>query len=366
MHLMIDAHQDLAYNIMNFDRNYTLSAAEIREAEVGTIIPAINGDSLLGWQDYQRGQVAVLFATIFACPASHKVGNWDKTLYRTPLEANKIYRKQLDIYNRLVDEHPDKYQMIFTQTELDECLERWKSSANNNLENTYPVGIVLLIEGAEGILDPGELYEWWESGIRIIGPAWSRTRFCGGTRAPGPVTREGWELFEVMSEIGFGLDISHMSETASIEVLDGYKGPLLASHANSRAVLKAEDNDRHLSHMQIQRLVERQGIIGIIPHNPFLTSRWEKSSPRNTVSLANVVEHIDHICQVSGNALHVGFGTDFDGGFGLQSVPAEIDTIADLQKVATGLTGMGYTDIEIDNIFSNNWKGLLKRILPTK
>jgi membrane dipeptidase len=365
MHLLIDAHQDLAYNMMNFDRDYTLSAAEIRKGEIGTLIPGRNGDSLLGWPDYQRGQVAVIFATIFACPASHKVGDWDKTLYRTPLEANKIYRNQLDMYKRLVDEHPDQYQMIFTQAELDECLARWSEPAENNPENKSPVGIVLLIEGAEGILHPGELYEWWESGVRIIGPAWSKTRFCGGTRAPGPVTREGWELFEVMSDIGFGLDISHMSESSSIEVLDAYKGPLLASHANSRTVLKADDNDRHLSNLQIQRLIERQGIIGVIPHNAFLSSRWTNSSPRTTVTLAHVVEHMDHICQVAGNALHVGFGTDFDGGFGLQSVPAEIDTIADLQKVATGLTGMGYTDIEIDNIFANNWKCLLKRILPT-
>ena len=366
MRLLIDAHQDLAYNIMNFDRNYTLSAAEIRKGEVGTSIPGINGDSLLGWPDYQRGQVAVLFATLFACPASHKVGDWDKTLYRTPLEANKIYRKQLDIYKRLVDEHPDKFQIILTQTELEANLARWNKPAENNPEKNCPVGIVLLIEGAEGILNPGELYEWWESGVRIIGPAWSKTRFCGGTHAPGPVTREGWELFEAMSEIGFGLDISHMSETASKEAMDGYKGSILASHANSRAVLKIEDNDRHLSDMQIQRLVERQGVIGIIPHNPFLSSQLTKSSPRNTVTLAHVVEQIDHICQNAGNALHVGFGTDFDGGFGLQSVPAEIDTIADLQKVATGLAGMGYTDIEIDNIFANNWKGLLKRILPIK
>jgi len=44
------------------------------------------------------------------------------------------------------------------------------------------------MEGADCINDFGELEEWWDMGLRFIGPAWAGTRFCGGTKEPGPLT----------------------------------------------------------------------------------------------------------------------------------------------------------------------------------
>jgi membrane dipeptidase len=60
----------------------------------------------------------------------------------------------------------------------------------------------------------------------------------------------------------------------------------------------------------------------------------------------------------------VGIGTDFDGGFGVQSVPPELDTIADLHKLAPMLAEKGYSQADIAAIFGQNWLELLKRILP--
>jgi membrane dipeptidase len=77
-----------------------------------------------------------------------------------------------------------------------------------------------------------------------------------------------------------------------------------------------------------------------------------------------VVDHIDYICQLAGDAKHVGIGTDFDGGFGLQSVPAEINTIADLQKLVPLLKKRGYTENDITAIMGENWLSLLKETLP--
>jgi membrane dipeptidase len=67
---------------------------------------------------------------------------------------------------------------------------------------------------------------------------------------------------------------------------------------------------------------------------------------------------------LAGDAKHVGIGTDFDGGFGLQSVPAEINTIADLQKLVPLLGKRGYTRNEITAIMGENWLSLLKETLP--
>ena len=78
----------------------------------------------------------------------------------------------------------------------------------------------------------------------------------------------------------------------------------------------------------------------------------------------HLVAQIDHICQMAGDAQHVGIGSDFDGGFGLQSVPAEIDTIADLQKIVPLLAQKGYTEAHIAAIMGQNWLSILKEDLP--
>ena len=85
---------------------------------------------------------------------------------------------------------------------------------------------------------------------------------------------------------------------------------------------------------------------------------------RQAIPLELVVDHIDYVCQLAGDASHVGIGTDFDGGFGLQSVPEEIDTITDLQKLEPLLDEKGYTESDIAAILGTNWLSLLKRILP--
>ena len=226
-----------------------------------------------------------------------------------------------------------------------------------------PVGVVILMEGAEGVRHPDELEEWWELGVRIIGPAWAGTRFCGGSRQPGPLTQEGFALLEAMAGIGFGLDLSHMDEAAVMQALDVYPGTILASHANAWALLR-NDSNRHLSDQVLRGLVERDGVIGIVPFNVFLRNGWRSGDSRIEVSLEHVVAQIDHVCQLAGSARHAALGTDFEGGFGLQSVPAEIDTIADLRKLIPLLAEKGYSDDDIRGILSGNWLRMLQRILP--
>ncbi|HXD08725.1 MAG TPA: hypothetical protein VN653_01580, partial [Anaerolineales bacterium] len=80
MTLIIDAHQDIAWNMLTYKRDYTRSVAETRKLEANTLIPERNGVSLLGWDEYQRGQVAVVFSTLFAAPARKKE-LWDTIWY---------------------------------------------------------------------------------------------------------------------------------------------------------------------------------------------------------------------------------------------------------------------------------------------
>ena len=358
--ILIDAHEDLAWNMLTFGRDYCLSVEETRSREAGSLASEVNGDTLLGWPDYQRGKVAIVFSTLFAAPERHKLGAWDEQCYSSIEEAHHRYWQQLEAYERLVGEHPEMFRKIETQADLQSILAHWQRIDTEE----HPVGLVRLMEGAEGVRDPVELEEWYLRGVRIIGPAWAGTRFCGGTREPGGLTNEGHALLDRMVEYHFSLDISHMDEKAALESLDSYQGPIVASHANALALLKGSDSNRHLTDQVIEGLLEREGVIGVVPTNGFLRPGWSEAGGRDMVTLDYLISQIDYICQKAGNALHVGIGSDFDGGFGLQSVPREIDSIADLRKIIPLLSQKGYTEKDMAAILNQNWLAHLKRTLP--
>lgn len=358
--LIVDAHQDLAWNTLTFGRDYTLPVSETRLREQGSVAVEHNGDTLLGWPEYQRGQVGVIFSSLFASPARLRSGDWDSQTYRDFTEANARYRAQLDVYHRLVDQHSDKFRLVKGRNDLEEVVDHWKQ----NTAQEHPIGLVILMEGAEGVQEPSELGEWWDGGVRLIGPAWAGNRFCGGTREPGPLTTEGYALLDGMAGLGFILDISHMDEQAALQALDHYPSTIVATHANAITLLKGLDTNRHLSDRVIRMLIERGGVIGIVPVNPFLRPGWRRSDSRQEVTLHHVVAQIDYICQLAGNARHVGLGTDYDGGFGLQSVPTGIETIADLQNLSPILAKKGYTEDDTAAILGENWLSILRRGLP--
>lgn len=357
MMLIVDAHQDLAWNTLTFNRNYTRPVNETRQLEQGTQISEFNGDTLLGWPQYQEGKVALIFSTLFASPIRRKMDDWDTQCYADQKQARALYLRQLQVYEELVEKYPEKFRLVYTLQDLNRVIDHWKNGSNE----THPVGLLILMEGAEAIGDLRDLEEWWHRGVRLIGPAWAGNRFCGGTGEPGPLTAEGFDLIEKMAEIGYILDLSHMDEKAALQALDAYGGEVVASHANAQAKLAGSQSNRHLSDRVIRGLIERDGMIGIVPFNNFLKAGWGR---REDVSLMAVFQQIDHVCQLAGDASHVGLGTDFDGGFGLQSTPAEIDTIVDLHKIAPILRQAGYPEDAIKAIFGENWLVCVSKALP--
>jgi len=363
--IIVDSHQDLAWNMHTFNRDYSQSVEYTRRMEMNTLIAKHNGDTLLGWQEFQQGQVAIIFATLFASPIRSQKGDWDIICYADADQARSLYRHQLDAYHRLAGDQNEKFRLVKTQSDLQEILSMWGFPELQPEQPIQPpVGLVILIEGAECIRDPIELEEWWNRGVRLIGPAWAGNIYCGGTKEPGPLTSEGYALLEVMSSLGFGLDLSHMDEISAIQALDFFDGQILATHGNVHALLKDSQINRHLTDRVIQGIIERDGVIGIIPLNDFLKTGWKKGDSREEVTLQIVVNHIDYVCQIAGDALHVGIGSDFDGGFGVQSTPIELDTIADLQKLVPLLSGRGFSDNDIFAIMGGNWITQLEKILP--
>ena len=365
MRLLIDSHEDIAWNIVNLNRDYTQSAYDIREAEKNTEIPGFNGNTLLGFPQYQEANAGIIFGTLFCGPRRLDKGEFPLQNYSNPDEAHHCYRKNLDAYQRLTDENPEKFRLIFNQSDLSDHLKNWQKHLETSLDPQPPVGLVILMEGAEGIREPAEVEDWYEWGVRIIGPAWAGNRYCGGTHEPGPITKLGYELLENMADLNIILDISHMDYKSTRQALDFYPGQVIASHSNAEALIRNIPINRHLKDETIEQLIERDGVIGIVPLNSFLDWEWHKHGGRQALSLDHVVAQIDYVCQVAGNARHVGFGTDFDGGYGVESVPPEIETIADLPKIAPKLTEKGYNENDIDLIFSGNWLRMIKNNLPS-
>jgi membrane dipeptidase len=123
------------------------------------------------------------------------------------------------------------------------------------------------------------------------------------------------------------------------------------------------EDDRQLSDPMIRSILARDGVIGAVMYNRFIMDRWDKSARKDAVALSDVVRHMKHICDLAGDTLHVGIGSDFDGGFGLESTPREIDTIADLQRLGDTLADSSFGDEAISNILGGNWIRLLRRAL---
>jgi len=354
--LIVDAHEDIAWNILCYGRDYTRPVSVTRSLEAGKDIVADTGTAMLGLPEWLSGNVAVIFATLFSMPRRSRFISPYSRAYADPAEAFGIAMRQVDIYRRLADD--GRFRLVTTQSDLDAVLASWTEESAER-----QIGLVLLMENADAIRKPDDIGRWFDEGLRIVGPAWEGTRYCGGTGEPGPLTDDGVRLLRTMQDFKLVLDTSHMAEEAFFQAVDGYEGPVIASHSNPRRYV---DIDRNLSDDMIGALIGRDGVIGIVPFNTFLIPDWsrKRGDPKDATTLTTIVQHIDYVCQRAGDAKHVAIGSDFDGGFGMESTPAGIDTVADLVKVGEALRQVGYTPEDIEAVLSGNWLRILRQGLP--
>jgi len=350
--IIVDAHQDIAWNTACFGRDYRTSAIKHRENEIGQTWDK----AMLGLPDAMLGRVGIVFSTLFVAPASSTpiASPNPEPTYRDEREAYKEAGKQIDYYHRLADED-DRIRLIRNRQELNIVVESWDKPIGERKQ-----GLVILMEGADPILEPKQFEEWYERGVRIVGTSWKATRYAGGTGEPGGLSKIGYELLEILASFNAILDLSHMAEQAYNEACDRYEGVLIASHSNPR---KFRESDRHLSDDMIRRLADRDGVMGIVPFNSFLHKTWSrKDKQRLPISL--VADAIDHVCQITGSARHVGIGSDFDGGFGADQTPQGFETVGDLILIADVLKERGYSTEDIEAIMGENFIRKLRETLP--
>ena len=359
---IIDSHEDLAYESLYGKFDYTRSAMDNRKYYNG---PEDFGCTI-GWPELQEGRVGIVFGTIFMEPPEcAKEGNKNReTTYQTNEDFHAAACAQLDFYDRLAEAHPDLFRRVITRSDYDDVVRNWTEQPNSE----HPVGLFGLMEGCEYLRSFDDLAHYYERGIRMIGPVWAGGRWCAGTRShdfKDALTEDGKTLLRKMSDLGFILDVSHMKNHSAMDSLDYYDGIAAASHVNCNALLGDDfPVERHFNDETIRMLIEHDGVMGVVPFNFFLSTKWkDASTPRNVVTLDTLADHIDHICQLAGHSRTAAIGTDFDGGFGYPEIPYEMNDISDLQKLAGVLERRGYQEEDIENIFHKNWQRILERTL---
>src|SRR5207302_11096405 len=124
---------------------------------------------------------------------------------------------------------------------------------------------VLLMEGADPVESPAQLGAWVDRGVRIIGPAWGRTRYSGGTHAPGGLTALGVQLLKAMRRKKVILDISHMADRAVADAFELWPAPTMLSHGNARDLMP---RDRHLTNPTAAYSARPGGVLPISSAGP--------------------------------------------------------------------------------------------------
>jgi membrane dipeptidase len=355
--VIVDGHEDLSMGALADGRDYLSSALAIRAAEAEAGFENPNGICMLGLAEWLAARVAVIVATVQTIPRAR--ANPGELSYVTIEGAHQQALAHLDLYRRWARTCP-QIELISERHQLDAVLESWIGEGAPDSERR--VGLVLLMENADPIRDAGEVAFWAEQGLRLIGPAWHANRYCGDTREGGPLTSHGRQLLREMGRHGLTLDLTHMSEEASLEALDDCEAAVVATHAHSRRTVATT---RLVSDQVIEGIVSRDGVVGVLPLNWALDSTWQSSDGKEAVSLNRVVDAVDAVCQIAGDAAHVGIGTDFDGGQGAEAAPAGVDTIADLPKLAQALAARGFADTDVAAVMGGNWLEFLRRQLPT-
>lgn len=357
---LIDAHLDLAWNALSFDRDLRGSAAEINSREKHFSDSQARGHATVGLTDMRQGGVSVCLGTVLARArrsALPSTGPLRICLdHGSADSAHAMARGQLTYYDLL--ESNGLLARIRTSQQLSAHWQRWLSDPDST-----PLGLILAMEGADPIVEPAQAELWYELGLRAVNLVhYGQNRYAVGTGDSGPLTTDGRTLLQECERLGILLDVTHLSEPSFFEAVDLYGGALHASHNNCRSLVPG---DRQFSDEQIELLIQRNAVIGVALDNWMLTPDWHTgSTSRDRVTLESVADHLDHICQLAGSHQHAAIGSDLDGGYGTEQSPSGVETIADLQKLTAILERRGYGTEAINAIFHQNWLNFFLQHLP--
>ena len=350
----IDAHLDLAMNAIEWNRDLRLSVHQINKREEGLTDKPDRSKATVSLQELRKGNIGLVVATQiarFVAPGNHLPG------WNSPQQAWAQTQGQLAWYKAM--EQEDEMAQINDLASLEDHVKLWM---NNNDKAHTPVGYILSLEGADSLITVRHLETAYQYGLRAVGPAhYGPGRYANGTDATGIMKPDGIALLKEMERLNIILDATHLCDDAFWQALQHYNGHVWASHNNARALVH---HNRQYSDDQLKALIERGSVIGSALDAWMLVPGWKRgvSRPKEmNCNLETVIDHMDHICQLAGNALHAGIGSDLDGAFGTEQCPYDLKTSAGLNKLIPLLHKRGYAEEDIENIMYGNWLRFLRK-----
>lgn len=353
--LIFDAHLDLGLNAVDWNRDLRMDVADIRVQETVFQMTDLGRQTCtVSFPELRKAEVGVCVATVLGRieqPINHPFG------YTTPEACYAIAHAHLAYYRAM--ERAGMMRMIRTRHDLTRHVDAYSRAPGET-----PLGFILSMECGDPVLDPDNIVEWYQHGLRAIGIThYGPNRYGGGTRSELGLAAEAIPLLKNIERLGIALDLTHLSDRAFSQVMHTFNGRVLASHQNAR---KFCDWQRQFSDEQIKFLISRDGVMGMAFDAIMLQPGWVRGVTRATVTMERSVDNIDHICQLAGSARHVGIGSDLDGGFGFEQTPADLNTIADLQKLVEMLEKRGYSAKDISGFMHGNWLRFFAEVLPSE
>jgi membrane dipeptidase len=355
----IDAHLDLSMNAIEWNRDLRQSVADINKREAGLTDKPGRGGSVVALPELRKGNIGLVVATQIAryvAPGNPLPG------WHSPEQAWAATQAQLAWYKTM--EAAGEMVMIKDLQGLESHVEMWLKDGPTNAR---PIGYLLSLEGADSLVNLDYLHTAYNDGLRAIGPAhYGPGRYANGTDSSGHLNEIGKELLREMDRLDMILDATHLCDDAFWDAMEIFTGSVWASHNNCRQLV---NHNRQFSNAMIKALIEKGAVIGGPLDAWMMVPGWLRgiSSPKAMhCKLESMIDHLDHICQLAGNTLHVGLGTDLDGGFGREQGPYDLDTIADLSLIPQLLFNRGYTKADVENIMHGNWLRFMKRAFIKK
>lgn len=351
---IIDAHLDLSMNALEWNRDLRLPVSQINEREKGLTDKPDRARATVSLPLLRKGQIGLVVATQIAryVAPDNPLPGW-----HSPEQAWAQTQGQLAWYKAM--EEAGEMVPITNLAQLENHLSLWNA---NTPGNDKPIGYILSLEGADSLITLNHLERAYNYGLRAVGPAhYGPGRYAQGTDATGFMGEKGRALLKEMERLNVILDATHLCDDSFWEAMEHFGGHVWASHNNVRALV---NHNRQFSDEQIKELINRDAVIGAAFDAWMMVPHWVrgKSTPKEmNCSMETSIDHIDHICQLAGNTLHVGIGSDLDGAFGREQCPHDLETIADLQKMTGLLEKRGYQQKDIENIMQGNWIRFLRK-----
>jgi len=280
----------------------------------------------------------------------------------------RVVTEQIDLVHRMVEKYPTDLAMAYSADEVEAVVKSGK------------IASLIGIEGGVAIEnDLALIRAFHRQGARYMTLTHNATLDWADAATDLPkhdgLSPFGERVVREMNRVGMLVDISHVSPATMADALRVSQAPVIASHSSAYTIAPSP---RNVPDEILKQIPKNGGVIMVNFYSGFIVpeaakasalarkelrekhpapadfdramSAWAKAyrMPRGTI--ANVVEHIEHIIKTAG-VDHVGIGSDFDG---ITSWPVGLEDVAHFPQLTEALLKRGHSEEDVKKILGGN------------